>query len=129
MLRSGFQTLLGYAIKEWSSGHASMEMVVEPHHMNLGNAVHGGVLATLLDDTMGYAGVYHQGGVGPAKNAITVTMTVSFLRPAVSCSVICSATRQGGGSKVFVARGEVHTAEGALVAIGEGTYRIVAIPD
>src|SRR5260370_36087484 len=53
----GFNVLLGYRRAEWRTDFARLELVLEPKHLNRPAVVHGGGLATLLDATLGYAGV------------------------------------------------------------------------
>src|SRR5260221_4624257 len=74
----GFNVLLGYRLAEWRDDFARLELVLEPKHLNRSGVVHGGVLATMLDVTLGYAGVF-TAEPGRVRRAVTLSMTTSFL--------------------------------------------------
>ena len=54
--RVGLPVLMGYRLTEWSAERAVVELVVGPQHLNRSGVLHGGVLATLLDSALGFAG-------------------------------------------------------------------------
>src|SRR5437899_5714149 len=121
----GFNVLLGYRLAEWREDFARLELVLEPKHLNRSGVVHGGVLATMLDVTLGYAGVY-TAEPGRVRRAVTLSMTTSFLGQAKSGVLNCLARRRGGGKTIFMATGEVLDEGGQLIALGEGTFRYIA---
>src|SRR5260221_4862344 len=118
----GFNVLLGYRLAEWREDFARLELVLEPKHLNRSGVVHGGVLATMLDVTLGYAGVF-TAEPGRVRRAVTLSMTTSFLGQAKTGVLSCLARRRGGGKTIFMATGEVLDEGGKLVALGEGTFR------
>jgi uncharacterized protein (TIGR00369 family) len=121
----GFNAELGFRIAEWRADFARFEMTLEDWHLNRSGVVHGGVLATLLDATLGFCGIY-TGVPGRARRAVTLTMTTSYIGQAKSGVLSCSAQRRGGGKTIFMATGEVRDEAGNLLALGEGTFRYVA---
>src|SRR5882724_3888094 len=118
----GFNVLLGYRLAEWRADFARLELALEPKHLNRSGVVHGGVLATMLDVALGYCGVY-TAEPGRLRRAVTLSMTTSYLGQAKSGTLSCIARRRGGGKTVFFASGEVLDEAGALIAMGEGTFR------
>ncbi len=82
--------------------------------------VHPGVLAAILDETMGW------GGFVKARNGgMTVKLDVDFLRPAdrgekMLCYGICSGTRGKSASRMF------WFAEGGIFPMGEGDLPPIA---
>jgi len=121
----GFNVLLGYRLAEWREDFARLELALEAKHLNRSGVVHGGVLATMLDVALGYAGVF-TAEPGRVRRAVTLSMTASFLGQAKSGLLSCLARRRGGGKTIFMATGEVLDEGGKLVALGEGTFRYIA---
>ena len=120
----GFDVLLGYRLAEWREDFARLELALEAKHLNRSGVVHGGVLATMLDVALGYAGIF-SAEPGRARRAVTLSLTTSFLGQAKSGVLSCLARRRGGGKTIFMATGEVLDESGNLVALGEGTFRYI----
>lgn len=90
-----------------------------PEHIGFKRTVHGGILATLLDEIMVWAC-----GVKSKRFAYCVEMTVRFSTPAqpgtplVATAELVSDRR----GRLFEARAEARDASGALVASATGKY-------
>jgi uncharacterized protein (TIGR00369 family) len=121
----GFNKELGFRFVAWSPGHAVLALDLEPRHLNRSGIVHGGILATIIDATGGYTGIYPI-EPGRKRRAVTVAMTTNYLGQTKSGTITCTARQQGGGKTLFTATAEVHGADGTLLAIGQGTYRYIA---
>jgi uncharacterized protein (TIGR00369 family) len=121
----GFNVMMGFRIVEWRDGFARIELTLAEKHLNRSGVAHGGVLATMLDVTLGYCGLY-TASTGRLRRAVTLTMTTTYLGQARSGTLACNATLRGGGNTVFMATGEVLDESGKLIAIGEGTFRYIA---
>ncbi len=74
---AGFIGLIGAHTPESREGTAQLEVDVDERHLNPAGAVHGGMLATLVDATMGAAVRSAVDGETPATSQLTVT----YLRP------------------------------------------------
>jgi uncharacterized protein (TIGR00369 family) len=120
----GFNVVLGYRLAEWREDFARLELALEPKRLNRSGVVHGGVLATMLDVTLGYAGVF-SAEPGRLRRAVTLSLTTSFLGQAKSGVLNCVARRRGGGKTIFMATGEVLDESGNPIALGEGTFRYI----
>ncbi len=120
----GFNVLLGYRLAEWRDDFARLELVLEAKHLNRSGVVHGGVLATMLDVALGYAGVF-TAEKGRVRRVVTLSMTTSFLGQAKTGVLNCLAQRRGGGKTIFMATGEIIDEAGQLIALGEGTFRYI----
>lgn len=118
----GFNAVLGMKLVEWSDSHAVMELPIQAMHLNRSNALHGGVIATLIDAVCGYAGVWVPPGE-PRRKALTLSLTTSFTGQVREGKVRATAVKKGGGRNIFFATCEVHDDAGNLVAFGEGSYR------
>jgi uncharacterized protein (TIGR00369 family) len=84
---------------------------------------HGGVLFTVIDTTAAWAA---SSLAGPDEGCVTVDCSVQYVAPAREAPFTCTATTAArAGRSVFV-RAEVRDARGAPVALGQGTFRMVA---
>ncbi len=73
----GSENPFGLHMQLYSDGHIVMARTVVPGHMcGWGNLVHGGILTTLLDETMSWAAIHLL-----KKLILTRTMQVAFLLP------------------------------------------------
>jgi acyl-coenzyme A thioesterase PaaI-like protein len=98
-------------------GRAVAEFRPEPHHQGFPGHMHGGLVATMLDEAMGWA-VYGQG-----VWAVTARMSVRFREPVPLSGPLLVAgwvTRTRG--PLLDARAEIRTSEGALLAEAEGVF-------
>jgi uncharacterized protein (TIGR00369 family) len=119
---SGFRQLLGYRVLEWRDGEAAITLTIGPRHLNRAGALHGGVIATLIDAAGGYAGCYCP-TAGRVRRSVTVSLTTQFLSQAKTGVLTARSRVRGGGKRLFVASTEVHDGSGTLIAVGEGVYR------
>jgi uncharacterized protein (TIGR00369 family) len=121
----GFNVVIGYRLTEWREDFARLELTLDEKHLNRSGVVHGGVLATMLDVTLGYAGIY-TGEPGRIRRAVTLTMTTSYIGQAKTGILRCIAKRRGGGKTIYMATGEIRDEADNLIALGEGTFRYIA---
>lgn len=119
-----YHDLLGLEVVTRSGGQAELRLKVDERHLRDNGIVHGGVFATLLDAGIGLAARSQS----PAANRlVTAQLNLNFIRPAVVGDVL---TVRGevlnAGKTSVVARADVRSAEGKLVASGTGTLLILA---
>lgn len=82
------------------------------------NVVHGGLIATILDETMGMVANFHQ---SPGMSAYTATLNVSCKNPVPTPgAIVCRSwlEKRSGGRKVWL-RGRVEDGSGTLFAEAE----------
>lgn len=120
--RSGFQDLLDYHLVEWSEDRAVLELTVLPKHCNRAGLIHGGVLATLIDTSCGFAATYcpHPGRV---RRCVTLQLTTSFTGQVRHGLIRAIGRKKAGGSRIVFCSSEILDANGKLIAMGEGTFR------
>ena len=121
----GFNAVLGFRLVEWSDGRAVVELDIDERHLNRSGILHGGVQSSLLDATLGFCGVYTT-DPGRKRRALTLSMTISYLGQVKSGRIRCVAERRGGGKTVYMATGSIRSADGVLLAEGQGVYRHIA---
>ncbi|EME71832.1 hypothetical protein H261_01247 [Paramagnetospirillum caucaseum] len=119
--RSGFQELLDYRLAEWSEDRAVLELTIGRKHCNRAGLVHGGVLATLIDTSCGFAATFCP-FPGRVRRVVTLQLTTSFTGQARHGTLRAIARKKAGGSRIVFCCSEVLDANGKLIAMGEGTF-------
>jgi uncharacterized protein (TIGR00369 family) len=121
-LLSNFNRHLNMKIVEWSDGAATVTLDIEDFMRNRFGAVHGGLIATLIDAAGGYSGNFcpHP---GRRRVSSTISMTTSFLAPSRGGRITARAKVRGGGRTIYVSTVEITDEDGTLLAIGEASFR------
>lgn len=124
-----FNAMLGVEFLDWSDGRATLRLAITRGHLNGAFAVHGGVIASLLDNAVTYAAAYAGEG-RRGHRCLTLSLTTSFLGPAVEGDVLDVTGRvEGGGRKLIFARAEIVNQAGQRIAQGEAVIRRTPSPD
>jgi len=117
------QVTLGFELVEVNDGFAKAELVPGEHLYSAFNAVHGGVVATLLDSVMTAAAV-------TTLDALTVcttaTLTVHLTRTLTvrTAKVLAEGWVVHRGSRLVTAEARIHDDQGRLLAHGSATYAL-----
>lgn len=96
-----------------------------PHDPRLDHALgatHGGVIATLIDNAGWFAAALRYDCW-----IATVEFSVRLLEPATRSHLRARGRLVRGGERLAVAEMEVRDGEGALVAVGSGTYTVTRL--
>ena len=119
-----FMALLGVRREFSSGGRARLVVDTRPELENPTRALHGGVVATLVDVVMASAAVSR---VDFAKTAVTLTLNTSYLRPGLgrltADGEVLSVDEDGD---VVQCQARVTDAQGAVVAHSIGSFRYLA---
>lgn len=113
---------MGYHLSEWGEGRAIIEMDLDARHMNRAGVLHGGALASLIDNVCGFAATYAPADA-PPRFCVTLSLAVSFTGQAATGKVRATGTLKGGGRKIVFCSAEVHDDSGNLIGFGEGSFR------
>lgn len=120
---TGAQTLLGYVVDLQAQDEVGRCVLdIGAQHGNRHGALHGGIIACLLDNAMGYGASVSVSADGASK-FLTVSMTTQFLASAKEGRVVASGWVTGGGRSVLFAQGELHDDTGRLLATATGVYK------
>lgn len=112
---------IGYRLVEVSQGRACAEFDHGKNVQRAGGVLHGGVIAAVLDETMGMAVLT----VNEEADQVTVELKVNFLEPGREGPYrVCGQVVRRGG-RLVVAEGEVRDASGRLVAKALGTWYLL----
>ncbi len=101
---------------------ARLRMLYQPEQTNSRGDVHGGAIASLLDCALAAAVRSHDPA---AFGVVTIDLTLHFVS-AGGGDLVATAHCERRGRSISFARGEVHAADGTLVAMATGTFKLVA---
>jgi uncharacterized protein (TIGR00369 family) len=116
---SGFLGLKGQFIEERTY---SFEIPITLFMHNSTGAVHGGILATLIDSTMGSL---INRSLPEDKYAVTTELKVNYLRPAKGERLRSEATFLHRGQTLVVMESSVYDNRNKRVAHGTGTFIVL----
>lgn len=114
-----FSKYIGAKVADVEAGQADLYIDVEDQHLNGAGTLHGGVYASLIDTAMGLS-VLALVGVRSA----TIQMDVHFLGAVSEGRITCRSEVVHRTRRTATAEAKVHDAEGNLVAMGTGTFRV-----
>lgn len=115
---SGFREHVGFDVHEDGEGRANVTLQAGDEHLNPGGAVHGGVLATLIDSAMGAA--VRTTGEG-AERPATIALTVTYLEPGQPGGISVTAQVRKRGRRITIVEAEA-VQHGDMIAHGIGTF-------
>jgi uncharacterized protein (TIGR00369 family) len=115
--------LLGWELVAVDPEAGTIEMAFEAteQFLNPFGSVQGGLLAAMLDDTLGPALV---ATLGPGESAPTTDLHVQFLRPARPGRLVSRGRIVRQGRDVGFMAGELIDANGEIVAVATATAQI-----
>jgi len=132
--RIPFNQVIGLRLEAVSANEAKLAFDMRPELVGnfMRKSLHGGVISAALDTAGGLVAFVSlldrvdspEAGVERLANVGTIDLRVDYLRSGVGRSFVVSAQTLRAGSKVAVARMELHNDEGVLIAVGTGTYLI-----
>lgn len=117
---SGFTELVGADLPTAEDGEARLEVEVDERHLNPAGSVHGGMLATLVDTTMGAAARSAAEGEAPATSQLSVT----YLRPGKPGRLVVTATVRKRGESITVCEADV-TQDGTSLVHALATFALI----
>lgn len=118
--RAPFNAWLGLELVEWTPDTITLRLCTRPEvlgHVAI-NALHGGVLASVLDTACSMAVVARTG-----ESVFTVDMRVDYLRPATSEVYTIRAEVVRLGRALATADATVYAQDGAKVACGRAVLQ------
>ena len=114
-----FSKHIGAKVERVEPGRSVISIDVEKVHLNGAGTLHGGVYASLIDNAMGLS-VLALVGVRTA----TIEMNVHFLGAVNGGRITCESEVLHRTRRTATAEAKVHDAEGNLVALGTGAFRV-----
>ena len=118
--RSPFIKLLGMEVLKLDNGTCQLSLKIKDNFLNYHKTVHGGVIYSLADISMGVA-VYST--VKKEQDAATIEIKINYLKPTQAEILICEARIIQKGKNIAVLEAEIK-AEDILIAKAQGTFSI-----
>ena len=111
---------------EIGEGTGSLRIVLEDQHLRVGAIMHGGVAAALLDTALGLSAATK---APKQHDVVTAQLNINYVKAArIGEELIGAGEVVHSGRRTCVARAEIRTAHGELVATGSGTLMYVPMP-
>lgn len=117
----GILSFIGYRLVDLGEGYAKAVFEHDRRLERSGGIIHGGVIMTALDTTMGFAAVAATKG----ENNVTLELKVNFLEPLDGGTYEITARVLRRGLHTVVVDGELRKRGDVLAAKALGTYFIV----
>ena len=109
---------LGVVPEFAEGGKSRISVQLKPEYENSFQVAHGGLIMTLLDFAMAAAA---RSSMNHASGAITVDMTISFLRPSVG-KIVVEGTTLKSGKTINYCEAVVLNDAGEVTAKSSGTF-------
>lgn len=119
---SAFANWFGMEFVSASDGECEMRLELQPHHLNPGGIIHGGVVATMLDAAIGLA-LRSARPLGSPH--VTLNMTVQYIGMASEGIVLAKGRSLHAGRRAGHGEGTLETVDGRLLAKGAATFMTV----
>ena len=113
-----FLAHLGVVPEFAKDGKSRISLIIKPEFENSFQIAHGGVIMTLLDFAMGAAA---RSTRSLAMGAMTIDMSVSFLRPSIGKIIVEGSVLKAGRS-INCCEAVVLNAAGEITAKSSGTF-------
>jgi uncharacterized protein (TIGR00369 family) len=114
-----FLAWLGARVEHAADGEAVVSVELKPELLNNQGGGHGGVVMTLLDNTMANAALSR---IGFSREVVTIDIHVAFMQPATG-RLTATGRATGGGRSVCFCEAHLADGSGRVVAKAMGTFR------
>ena len=121
LTQSAFSELIGCRVESVEDGIAHVALSLEPQLRNRGGKMHGGVIFSLVDITMGLA---CSGAHGFDRQSVTIECKINYLRSVSDGDVLCIAKVIHPGRRTLVVEADVMQGD-KLVAKAQGTFAVL----
>ena len=108
---------------EIDEGEARVYLDIDHRHINRGDSLHGGIIATMLDAVCGYAVSLSVDGDSLFYTS-TVSLTVNYLSRVDKGRIVATAEITGGGRKIKFVDALLATEDNVPVATATGTFKL-----
>ena len=114
-----FAILLGIKLDSVEAGRATLSLPIREDFKQNNGVVHGGVIAALIDSATAFAILPL---LEPDERTTTVDLTISYLRPLVSGTMVATARVVREGHRLIVVSADLTDSTGNLAATALSTY-------
>ena len=117
-----FADLVGVRPVSMDTGRAVFAVKLRPEHLNPHGVVHGGVIYTLADTTMGAALTTR---LDSGERCVTLEIKINYLSPALEGTLACEAVVVERARRIGVLEARVRDEAEKLVALATGSFYIM----
>jgi len=117
-----FGDLVGLYPVSMDTGRAVFAVKLRPEHLNPVGVVHGGVIYTLADTTMGAALTTRLEG---GERCLTLEIKINYMAPAREGTLACEAILAERTRRIGLLEARVRDETEKLVALATGTFYIM----
>ncbi|MCP1509980.1 acyl-CoA thioesterase [Pseudomonas marginalis] len=121
LTQSAFSELIGCRLQRLEQGVAEVALSLEPQLRNRAGKLHGGVIFSLVDITMGLA---CSSAHGFDQQSATIECKINYIRAVENGEVLCTARVIHPGRRTLVVEADVYQGE-RLVAKAQGTFAVL----
>ena len=121
LTQSAFSDLIGCRVQSVQDGIAQVALSLEPQLRNRGGKLHGGVLFSLVDISMGLA---CSSAHGFDQQSVTIECKINYIRAVSDGEVLCIAKVIHPGRRTLVVEADVLQGD-KLVAKAQGTFAVL----
>ena len=121
---SPFPGKLGVELVELGQDRAELRLPFDPANATMGDVVHGGAIATLID-TAGMAAAWSDDEAPASIGGATSTMSVDYLAPASGADLTAIATVARRAKRICFVTVEVVDSDSRTVATGAVVHRYI----
>jgi len=111
--------LIGMELVDLKTGEAIIRLKMRDELRQPHGLLHGGATASVIDTAMAFAVVTK---LADDEKASTVDLTVHYLRPVTTGSIVCTAKVVKAGKRLLTVSAEVVNDEEKLIATALSTY-------
>lgn len=120
--QSNYYNLLGMRVIDIKPGYARMELdVTDPVRQTYGH-MHGGAIASIVDEAGGLA-VF--GAQDDPVKTVTIEMKVNYIAPLANGTLVTEGRVMHMGRRTAVSQVEARGDDGRLIALGLCTYMLI----
>jgi uncharacterized protein (TIGR00369 family) len=117
-----FWGLLGCVLEEINEQRVVVSLQIAKHHLNILGILHGGVHASLLDNTMGIAVM----AACPHNKIVTTHLALHYVSPQQEGKIVYVTGKVIHQSKrIITAQGEIKDGTGKLSSFGTGSFQLI----
>ena len=120
---SPFARELGIELTDIADGAATLRLPFDPRRTTMGDVVHGGAIATLIDVAV-MATAWAGAPVPETMRGVTVSLTTEFVDVASGEDLVATGRLTRRGRSLCFCEVDVHAPGERLVAKALGTYKL-----
>jgi uncharacterized protein (TIGR00369 family) len=124
-LDNPFLASLGVKVRSWQEQGIELELRIKPEFSNRSGRVHGGILCTLLDAALGYAGLFTPAGA-PAAHSVTLSLSTNFLDSGAGTVLHANGRMARRGRSIYFSQAEAWLDGTLLVASAIGSFKYIS---